>query len=65
MLDYILDLERKNPDREIAVLVPELVERRWYQYFLYNQRAELLAALLLFKGDRRIIVINVPWYLSS
>ena len=65
MLEYILDLERKNPDREIAVIVPELVERHWYQYFLYNQRGELLTALLLLKGDRRIIVINVPWYLSS
>jgi len=65
MLDYVLDLERKNPDREIAVLIPELVERRWYHYFLHNQRGEWLKALLLLKGDQRIIVINVPWYLSS
>lgn len=65
MLDYVLDLERKNPDREIAVLIPELVERRWYHYFLHNQGGEWLKALLLLKGDQRIIVINVPWYLSS
>jgi len=25
--DYVLELERNNPDREIAVLIPELVER--------------------------------------
>src|SRR5437870_2702078 len=65
MLDYVLDLERKNPDREIAVLIPELVERRWYHYFLHNQRGEWLKALLLLKGDQRIIVINVLWYWSS
>lgn len=65
ILDYVLDLERKNPDRQIAVLIPELVERHWYYYFLHNQRAQWLKALLLLKGNQRVIVITVPWYLSS
>ena len=65
ILDYVLDLERKNPDRQIAVLIPELVERHWYYYFLHNQRAQWLKALLLLKGNHRVIVITVPWYLSS
>jgi len=65
ILDYVLDLERKNPDRQIAVLIPELVERHWYHYFLHNQRAEWLKALLLLKGNQRIIIINVPWYVSA
>jgi len=34
IIDYVLEIERKNPDRTIAVLLPELVERQWYQYFL-------------------------------
>ncbi|HVH86130.1 MAG TPA: hypothetical protein VM912_05355, partial [Terriglobales bacterium] len=65
ILDYVLDLERKRPDRMISVLVPELVERRWYYYLLHNQRATALKVMLYLKGDRRIIVINVPWYLKS
>jgi hypothetical protein len=65
ILEYVLDLERKNPDREIAVLVPELVVQRWYHYFLHNQRAAWLKALLLLKGNQRIVVIDVPWYLRS
>ena len=65
IVDYVLDLEEKNPDREIAVLVPELVEERWYYFLLDNQRATLLKALLLLKGNQRVIVIDVPWYLSS
>jgi hypothetical protein len=64
ILEYVLLLEAQHPDREIAVLVPELVAQRWYHYFLHNQRAEWLKALLLLKGNQRIIVINVPWYLS-
>ena len=27
---YVLEMERKHPDQPIAVLVPELVEWRWY-----------------------------------
>jgi len=62
ILDYVLDMERKNPDRQIAVMIPELVERRWYYYFLHNQRAAVLKTLLYVRGSQRIIVINVPWY---
>jgi hypothetical protein len=36
----VLELERNNPDWQIAVLIPEFVERHWYNYFLHNQRAE-------------------------
>jgi hypothetical protein len=65
ILDYVLDMETKNPGRQIAVIVPELVERHWYHYPLHNQRAELLKALLLVKGSRNIVLINVPWYIEA
>ncbi len=65
ILDHVLETERKNPDRTIAVLLPELVEHRWYQYFLHNQRARILAARLLLGGAHRIVIINVPWYLDE
>ncbi len=61
ILDYVLELERKHPDRDIAVLIPEFVERRWYHYLLHNQRAELLRAHLLARGTERTVLINVPW----
>jgi len=65
ILDYILELERSNPERQIAVLIPELVERHWYHYFLHNQRAEWLRALLLAEGNQRIILVNVPWHIMA
>jgi amino acid transporter len=65
IIDHVLELERKNPDRTIAVLLPELVERQWYQYFLHNQRARILAARLLAQGTHRIVIVNVPWYLRK
>jgi hypothetical protein len=63
IVDYVLDLARKNPDRQIAVLIPELVERHWYYHVLHNHRGAALKALLYFKGSRQIIVINMPWYI--
>jgi hypothetical protein len=62
LLDYILSEERKNQDRHLAVLVPELVVRHWWQALLHNQRSSLLKLLLLLRGNQRIVVINIPWY---
>jgi amino acid transporter len=65
LLDYILDMKRLHPDRQIAVLIPELVARHWYEHLLHNKRAAMLKALLLVRGDDDVVVINVPWYLSD
>jgi len=65
IVDYVLELEGKNPGRQIAVIIPELVEKHWYHNFLHNQRATWLKASLLMKGNRRIVIINVPWYVDD
>jgi hypothetical protein len=65
IVDYVLALEKANPDRQVAVLLGELVENRWYYALLHNNRAEVLRALILSKSERRITVVNVPWYLSG
>ena len=62
---YALNLEQENPHGHIAVIVPELVEARWYYLFLHNNRSSLLKALLLFGGSQRISIINVPWHLKE
>ncbi len=65
IVDYVLEAERANPGQQIAVLIPELVERHWYHHLFHNKRASVLKALLLLRGNQRIIVINVPWYLDT
>jgi len=63
LMDYILELEGANPGRKIAVLLPELVVRHWWENALHNQRVQLLKLFLLLKGNQRIVVVNIPWYL--
>ncbi|HTC75115.1 MAG TPA: APC family permease, partial [Edaphobacter sp.] len=45
LMDYILELEQKNPGRKVAVLLPELVVRHWWENALHNQRVQLLKLL--------------------
>ena len=65
ILDFVLDLEKQHPDRQVAVLIPKLVESKWYYNALHNNRSAVLKALLLLRGDRRITVIDIPWYLGK
>jgi amino acid transporter len=64
LVEYVLGLQKKDPDRQLAVLIPELVERHWYYYFLHNQRAAVLKTLLYVRGSQKIAVVNVPWYIE-
>jgi len=63
-LEYLRGLAAIEPERPIAVLVPELVRRRWYHFFL-ESRATILKALLLLEGGPHIVVIDCPWYLRD
>ncbi len=63
LMDYVLQLEADNPGRKVAVLLPELVVRHWWENLLHNQRVQILKLMLLLKGNQRIVVVNIPWYL--
>jgi len=62
---YVLQLSEKNPQRRIVVVIPQLVEDHWYEYFLHNQRARLMEWALLAQGNRHIFTLSSPCYLSD
>ncbi|HZT42774.1 MAG TPA: amino acid permease, partial [Chthonomonadaceae bacterium] len=64
LLDYVDQVLTENPNRIVAVVIPELAETHWYEYLLHNQRATVLKVLLYLRGHQRVVVINVPWYLQ-
>jgi len=65
VIDYILEIEKESKFQKICVLVPELVVTHWWENLLHNRRADLLKVLLLVRGNQRVIVINIPWYLDK
>jgi len=65
IVQFVLDLSKKNPTRSIVVVIPELVEDKWYEYFLHNQRGRLLEWVLLARGNERIFTVSAPWYVGQ
>jgi amino acid transporter len=64
-VQFVLDLSKKNPERSIVVVIPELVEDKWYEYFLHNQRGRMLEWVLLARGNERIFTVSAPWYVGK
>lgn len=65
LIRFVLELSEKNPERRIVVVIPEMVEKRWYEYFLHNQRGRLLEWMLLVHGNERIFTMSAPYYLAD
>jgi hypothetical protein len=65
LVQFIVALSKKHPNRRIIVVIPELVEDRWYEYFLHNQRGRLLEWMLLVQGNERIFTVSAPWYVGQ
>jgi amino acid transporter len=65
IVQFILDLSKRHPDRSIIVVIPEIVEDKWYEFFLHNQRGRLLEWVLLARGNERIFTVSAPWYVGA
>jgi amino acid transporter len=65
VVDYVLKVEAETESHNVCVLVPELVVRHWWENLMHNRRADLLKVMLLVRGNQRIVVINIPWYLKE
>ena len=56
IVEYAIQQQSARPDRNITVLIPELIESHFYHYLLHNNRPEAIRALLLLNGNQRITV---------
>jgi hypothetical protein len=65
LVDYVVHLRDRHPDRDVVVIVPDMVVRHWYHRFLHNNRGSLLRALLRLRGGSHVVVVNTPFYLQD
>jgi amino acid transporter len=65
LLRIIEALRQQHPGRPIAVVLPLLVEARWWEWLLHTHRERRLRAALLRNGGRDIAVVGVPWQLEA
>ncbi|MGB6569041.1 MAG: APC family permease [Xanthobacteraceae bacterium] len=64
LLKLMKELGEKNPDRTLAVLIPQLVKRHWWEWLLSTHRARRLRNAVLEYGGPRVVAIVVPWHLT-
>ena len=65
ILSYVTQIEKETPDRKIAVVVAEIVAAHWYQHVMHNYRAIALKLKLFVGGNRRVVIMDMPWQLPS
>jgi amino acid transporter len=65
LTDFVFELRDKNPDRDIVVVIPDLVVARWYHSFLHNNRGTILRTLLRVRGGPNVVVLNTPFHLRE
>ncbi len=62
LINYINDLEAREPEAYVTIVLPEFVPARWWQHLLPHQRALILKGTLLFRPNT--VVTNVPFHLT-
>jgi amino acid transporter len=65
LLGEIDTLKAQFPNRMVAVIVPELVEKHWWQAMLHSRRASRLRWALRNRGDIHVVVIDLPWFIED
>jgi hypothetical protein len=63
-VDYVAKLERDNPERDIVVVIPDLVLGHWYEGILHNNRGLFLRTLLRRRCSSRIYIVDTPYHLD-
>ncbi len=65
LLDFVRTTKLKNPGRLIAIVIPELVQPKWWEYLLHNYSTAVLKTLLLIEGGARVVIVSTAWYLRE
>ncbi len=65
LLQAIEEAGRRFPGRPVMVVLPELIEGRWWGYLMHTHRERRLRARLLRYGGSGVTVVSVPWQLQA
>ncbi len=64
-VDFVMELERTHPNRDIVVVIPDLVMNHWYEGLLHNNRGAFLRTLLRRRCSSRVVVVDTPFHLQT
>ncbi|WP_174298899.1 APC family permease [Sphingomonas bacterium] len=61
VLELVDKIDAATPGRSVAILIPQLVLRHWWERLLHGRRAARLRTALLAKAGPRLMVVTSPW----
>ena len=61
LLELVDKVDAATPGRSVAIIIPELVLRHWWQRLLHSRRATQLRTALMEHAGPRLMVISSPW----
>ena len=61
LLRLVEKIDAETPGRSVAILIPEMITRHWWQRLLHGRRAARLRGALLAHAGSRLIVVSSPW----
>ena len=64
LLEAVRDAGARFPGRPVMIVLPELIEGRWWGYLMHTHRERRLRARLLRYGGPHVVVVSVPWQLQ-
>jgi amino acid transporter len=64
-LKHVRGTCQTHPGRYVAVVIPEVVERRWYDLIFASHRPALLKAALRAWGGPQVLVVDAPWHIGD
>ncbi len=65
LLRLIAEFDAPGPARPVAVVLPQLVERRWWEAIMHTHRERRLRSALLRDGGANLAVVAVPFQLQA
>ena len=63
-LEQLKKIQAEYPGRQIAVIVPTLVQTHWWQRLLHDGRAARLSRAIVKDGGENVVVVSVPWHVK-
>jgi len=62
---HIEEVKSRFPNRLLAIIIPEIVDKHWWQALLHTRRASRLRSALRAHQDASVIVIDLPWFIQN
>jgi amino acid transporter len=64
-VDYVNNLAIENPERDVVVVIPDLVMHHWYEGLLHNNRGAFLRTLIRMRCNDRVVIVTTPFHLHD